>query len=317
MFPAEKIYSLSDLREWTRREPSFAVIGKPIAHSLSPKMHNAALASVAEKRGNATLAARKYFRFEIDPAELAAALPLFFEKNFRGLNLTIPHKVAALPFLKKISREAKIIGAANTLTRDDSAGGWRGENTDGRGFARAAEMRLGRKLAGTPVVLLGAGGAARAIAATALAENCASLVIANRSRERAEKLVADLREHFPAEKISLRNEFSPDEKNSVPAGALIVNATPLGLKPDDAPPFPPQLLLAGTAVYDTTYGEKTGVFVAAARERKIPADDGRAMLAWQGALAFERWNDVPADEIFPVMFSAISPEISAKKFPEK
>lgn len=296
----EKVYSLNDLRAWTREEPSFAVLGKPIAHSLSPKMHNAAFAALRERVP--ALAGKAYFRFEIAPEELDTALPLFFEKNFFGLNLTIPHKVAALPFLKKISREAEIIGAANTLSRDDARGGWLGANTDGRGFARAAEMSLGRTLAGTRVVLLGAGGAARAVAATALAENCASLALANRSRERVDALAADLRKHFPPEKISVRGAFSArDDASAVPADALLVNATPLGLKPDDPPPFPPELLPRGAAVYDTTYGECESALVAAARECGVPASDGRAMLAWQGALAFEIWNGVPADSVFPIM----------------
>lgn len=312
MDDTEKVYSLNDLRAWTREEPSFAVLGKPIAHSLSPKMHNAAFAALRERFP--ALAGKKYFRFEIDPAELGEALPLFFEKNFHGLNLTIPHKVAVLPLLKEISPEAEIIGAANTLVRVPALGGWRGENTDGRGFARAAEMQLGVKLAGTHVVLLGAGGAARAIAAAALSENCASLEIVNRSRERGENLVNDLRIHFPNAEISLSCEIR-DSKSAIrnfhsERETLVVNATPLGLKPDDASPFPPELLRRGMAVYDTTYGAHESALAAAARERAVPAADGRAMLAWQGALAFSLWNAVPAASVFPLMFDTIQYKIS-------
>lgn len=302
MNAAEKVFTLADLRAWTRAEPSFAVLGKPIAHSLSPKMHDAALDAAARERSAPELAARRYFRFEIAPEELGEALPLFFAKNFLGLNLTIPHKVAALLLLKKISPEAEIISAANTLARDDALGGWRGENTDGRGFARAAEMSLGVKLAGTRVVLLGAGGAARAIAATALAQGCASLTIVNRSRARAEALARALSGEA---KISV---LSPDEIRDFrgEGKTLVVNATPLGLKPGDPSPFPPELFRDGFAAYDTTYGAHVPALVAAARERGVPAADGRAMLAWQGALAFELWNGVPAADAFPVMFAAIS-----------
>lgn len=307
MDDTEKVYTLNDLRAWNREAPSFAVLGKPIAHSLSPKMHNAAFAALRERLP--ALAGKKYFRFEIAPEELGEALPLFLEKNFLGLNLTIPHKVAALPLLSEISREAEIIGAANTLVRDDERRGWRGANTDGRGFARAAEMSLGAKLAGTRVVLLGAGGAARAIAATAIAQGCASLAIVNRSRERAEALARAL---SASPKISV---LSPDEirdsefeiRDSHGEGKiLVVNATPLGLKPGDASPFPPELLRPGMAVYDTTYGAHETALVAAARERGVPAADGRAMLAWQGALAFELWNAVPAAAAFPLMFPALT-----------
>ena len=321
MNAAEKVFTLADLRAWTRAEPSFAVLGKPIAHSLSPKMHDAALDAAARERSAPELAARRYFRFEIAPEELGEALPLFFAKNFLGLNLTIPHKVAALPLLKKISPEAEIIGAANTLARDDALGGWRGENTDGRGFARAAEMSLGVKLAGTRVVLLGAGGAARAIAATALAQGCASLTIINRSRDRAEALARSLSgeatfqslHENPSKEISLKripkiSVLSPDEIRDFrgEGKTLVVNATPLGLKPGDPSPFPPELFRDSFAAYDTTYGAHVPALVAAARERGVPAVDGRAMLAWQGALAFELWNGVPAADAFPVMFAAIS-----------
>lgn len=303
MLCAEKVYTLADLKNWERREPSFAVLGKPIAHSLSPKMHNAAFGALRERKPQ--LADWRYFRFEIDPEELADALPLFFEKNFHGLNLTIPHKVTALPALKKLSPEAEIIGAANTLVCDGALGGWCGENTDGRGFARAAEMQLGATLTGTHVVLLGAGGAARAIAATALAQNCASLTVVNRSRERAEALIADLCTFFPKEKISLLSTC--DVQNlTTEEPALIVNATSLGLKPDDPSPFPPELLKNGIAVYDTTYGSHTSALVAAARERNLPAADGRSMLAWQGALAFELWASVPAADTFPLMLRELS-----------
>lgn len=295
----EKVYTLSDLKNWTRQAPSFAVLGKPIAHSLSPVMHNAAFA--AESAQVSELSARRYFRFEISPEELTDALPLFLEKNFFGLNLTIPHKVAVIPFLAEISEEAKIIGAANTLMRNDALGGWVGENTDGRGFARAVKQLLGRELAGTPVVLLGAGGAARAIAATALSAGCASLSILNRTRERAEALAADLKAHF-GEQISEKLFLCPE---SIPENALIANATALGLKPDDASPIAPNALKSGMAVYDTTYGSHISALVAAAREREIPAADGRAMLAWQGALAFELWNNVPAERVFPVMFEKL------------
>ena len=309
MLCSEKVYSIDDLHTWTRTEASFAVLGKPIAHSLSPKMHNAAFAALQERYPH--FARYRYFRFEIAPESLDEALPLFFEKNFHGLNLTIPHKVAALPLLKATSPEAELIGASNTLVRNDKLGGWRGENTDGRGFARAAEMQLGITLTGTQLVLLGAGGAARAIAATALAQNCSSLTIVNRSRERAETLASALRQ-FGMTSAELRI-FSPEEIGNPECGicnsqapALVVNATALGLKPEDASPFPPTRLRDDMAVYDTTYGTHTSALVAAARERNLPVADGRSMLAWQGALAFECWTSVPAADTFPVMFRELS-----------
>lgn len=306
MESTEKVFRLADLRAWTRSAPSFAVLGKPIAHSLSPKMHNAAFAHFHEEKfRTTTFADCAYFRFEIAPEELSAALPLFLEKNFFGLNLTIPHKVAVLPLLEKTTHGASLAGAANTLARTENGRGWLGGNTDGGGFAHAAESRLGRLLAGANVVLLGAGGAARAIAVAALSKNCASLTVANRSLARAEKLVADLRANFSSAKIFVRGEFSSEEKNPLPPCALIVNATPLGLKPDDASPLPPEFLSAQNAVFDTTYGARESALVAAARRVGAPAANGLPMLAGQGALAFSAWTGMPAEKVFPVMLDAL------------
>lgn len=299
----EKVYSLSDLRAWDPGLPAFAVIGKPIAHSLSPKMHNAAFKALREHFPN--LSGKCYFRFEIAPEMLAEAIPLFFEKNFLGLNLTIPHKVEVLPLLKKISDESAIIGAANTLVREDSLGGWRGENTDGRGFSRAVETELKLHLAGTHIVLLGAGGAARAIAARALTEGCAGLSLVNRSRERAEALVANLKQHFSSFPGTIEILDSHALKTLPLQRPLIVNATSLGLKPDDSPPFPPELIPPGSSVYDTTYGNHTSALIQAAQERGCLVADGRSMLAWQGAIAFEIWNGAPAERVAPIMQNAL------------
>ncbi len=302
----EKVRTLDDLRAWSRAGKSFAVVGSPVAHSLSPKMHNAAFALA--KIANPELASCRYFKFEIAPDDLATALALFYDKGFVGLNLTLPHKVIALPFLKKISPLATIIGATNTLYRDDDLGGFCGDNTDGNGFRLAAESELGRRLAASPVFLLGAGGAARAIAVTALACNCESLVIRNRSRDKAEALATELRAHFPSAKISCcAAQPERDCDDIAPAkNAIVVNATSLGLNAGDKSPLPPELLKSGMVVYDATYGAHVPALVAAARARKIPATDGRTMLAWQGALAFEIWTKTAAQDVFPVMLDAIS-----------
>jgi len=306
MSDTEKVFTLSDLRAWKRSAPSFAVLGKPIAHSLSPKMHNAVFSKLGEKKfGDGKLGDCAYFRFEIAPEELAEALPIFAEKNFLGLNLTIPHKVSVLPLLKKISDDATRTGAANTLSLAKNGKDWNGENTDGKGFSLAVKSQLGRELSGANIVLLGAGGAARAIATTALSENCASLTVANRSRERAETLVEDLRKNFPSAKIFVRGEFLPEEKNPLPQNALVVNATPLGLKPNDPSPIPTKFLSAGTGVFDTTYGATESALVGEARRAGVPAENGLSMLVAQGALAFEIWTCVPAKETIPIMSAAL------------
>ncbi len=297
---SDKVLTLKDLRSWKRSGGDFAVVGYPVAHSLSPKMHNAALAMAKYEKPE--LAKCKYYKFEIHPEELGEALGLFYEKKFKGINLTLPHKVIALPFLKETSPMADTVGAANTLCYNEELGGFTGENTDCDGFRLAVKSELGRDLKGENILLLGAGGAARAVAIAALTEVCDSLTIRNRSKERAETLFRELKEDFPLAEISLipwdvepKGEFS-----------LIVNATSLGLHEDDPSPFPPKLLRKGMAVFDATYGVHTPALVASAQRKEIPATDGRAMLAWQGALAFEIWTGISAQDVFPVMHEAIS-----------
>jgi shikimate dehydrogenase len=252
-------------------------------------MHNAALAKLAA--ADPGLAGHAYFKFDIPPERLAEALPLFHRNGFLGLNLTLPHKVEAVSLVTQISAPGEAAGAVNTLVRD--ASGYSGDNTDGLGFARACEVRLGVRLAGAQVVLLGAGGAARAVATAALAAGCASLLIVNRDPARLRGLL----DRLAASNIPgcLPLGVAPDAiPGDLPAGALVVNATGLGLKADDPSPFPARLLRPGVAVYDTVYGAHTTTLVREARAAGLRAEDGLSMLCWQGALALETWLGRPA-----------------------
>ena len=155
------IFKIEDLRsgEFAARTPQsnppfFAVLGKPIAHSLSPLMQNAALAEIA--KSDAAYAGSKYFAFEVAPESLAGALAALREKNFLGINLTIPHKEVAVPLLDDIDPPAKLAGACNTLLK--TSGGWKGYNTDGFGLEKAVEHSLGREIKGSDIVIIGAGG---------------------------------------------------------------------------------------------------------------------------------------------------------------
>ena len=136
-------------------------------------MHNAALADMA--RHDPRFATWKYFCFEVPPAELPDALGLFHERKFRGINLTVPHKILAVAHLAGIDPAAKTVGAVNTLRWTER--GWFGHNTDGHGLAMGLREDLQNDLAGRPVILLGAGGAARGAAVECLRRGCASLWI--------------------------------------------------------------------------------------------------------------------------------------------
>lgn len=265
--------------------PFFAVLGKPIAHSLSPLMQNAALAEIA--KSDAAYAGSKYFAFEVAPEDLSAAIDALREKNFLGINLTIPHKEVAVPLLDDIDPPAKLAGACNTLLK--TSGGWKGYNTDGFGLEKAVEHSLGREIKGSDIVIIGAGGAARAAAFHALSRGCRSLLILNRGAERLGKLSSDIRgAGFECEAHLLGEKFA------CPPSPVIINATSVGLKEGDPPcadfsAFPPS-----AAFFDMPYaaGRETPS-VLAARARGMMACGGLAMLAWQGAKSLSIWTAKP------------------------
>ena len=292
----KEAYTLADLQNWEASDPPIrlGVLGDPVAHSLSPPMQNAAL-----RAGKMEM---QYAPFQISPNELRDALNRVRELEFVGLNLTVPHKIAALPLLDSVDENAKRIGAVNTLTIDD--GQLRGFNTDGKGFARAIREEFSVDLRDLRVMILGAGGAARAIAFQCARENCERLVIANRTFEKAKTLADELRDFFAGPKV-----FGPMPRLQAVAWEesafrsqianldLIVNATPLGWNRADASPIPARLLEPHLMIYDTVYGGQRTPLVSAANEAGARGANGLSMLLHQGALAFEIWfeREAPLD----------------------
>jgi len=285
---AKEVYSLADLRKWDSIDPPvrLAVFGDPVAHSLSPQMQNAAL-----KTGKIDM---QYARFQISPDELQSALDLIRELNFVGVNLTTPHKIAASKLMDEIDDNVRRMGAINTVKIDNAK--LRGYNTDGKGFARAVRLEFAVDLRDLRVMILGAGGAARAIAFQCARENCERLVIANRTFATAQKLAEELREYFAGPRVLgpvPRLQAIPWEEAAIRFQVahldLIVNATPVGLNRSDPSPIPARLLAPHLMVYDTVYREGRTPFVSAAIEVGARAANGLAMLLHQGALAFEIW----------------------------
>jgi shikimate dehydrogenase len=270
--------TLASLRTSEFAPGQLGVLGDPIAHSLSPAMHNAALAKLLPT--NPRLTGVRYHRLHITAAELPEALSLLHAKGFAGVNLTVPHKIQALSLVESLSPEARRAESVNTLAR--TAASWAGHTTDGQGFLEALRERTGRTTNSRPVILLGSGGAARAVAAACLDDGCASLHLHNRDAAKAADLASALAD--PRVQAAGLAEIKADPS------AVIVNCTTLGLKPTDASPFPAALLAAGQFVFDTTYGSEASRLLKDARERGIACCDGRSMLRWQGALAFRLWN---------------------------
>jgi len=285
---AKEVYTLADLRNWEKTDPPIrlGVFGDSVAHSLSPQMQNAAL--------KACKIDTQYARFQISPEELQSALELIRELNFIGVNLTTPYKIAASKLMDEIDDNARRIGAINTVKVDDAK--LRGHNTDGKGFARAIRQEFAVDLRDLRVMILGGGGAARAIALQCARENCERLVITNRTFDTAQKLAEELREYFTGPRVLgpvPRLQAIPWEEAAIRFQIahldLIVNATPLGLNRSDPSPIPGRLLAPHLMVYDTVYGEGRTSFVSAAIEAGARAANGLAMLLYQGALAFEIW----------------------------
>ncbi len=294
----DSFFTLADLRAWSRAGTWLAVVGHPIKHSLSPTMHNAALAQLAAS--DPRLADWRYTRFDIDPSDLPEALTLFREKRFRGLNLTVPHKVIAFDRVTDIDSAARPIGAINTLLLTDA--GWCGFNTDSFGVATALHADLGVTLPGADVVLLGAGGAARGAAGQFLRQGGASPWDGDRTRAHLDTLLAELRPLAGA--IALHG-FSPMEiPADLPAGAVIVNATSAGLRADDPSPIPLASLPRPRAVFDMIYNPPRTPLLLQAETLGLPHAHGLSMLAYQGARALEIWSGAPAEQTAPTMLAA-------------
>ncbi len=236
----------------------------------------------------------RYLNIEVRPEQLADAVAGLRAFNMRGINLTIPHKVAIIPLLDALSPEAELMGAVNTVVVEH--GKLVGNNTDGKGFVQSLREDAGMDPAGKRVTFLGAGGAARAMAVEMALAGASHITIANRTPERGFSLVELLNEKTPtqADFEHWQGEYS------VPDGAdILANATSIGLYPDvDAIPaidlnsISPELL-----VCDVIPNPPHTAFLQAAAAHGARTLDGLGMLVGQGAIAFRMWTGVeaPAD----------------------
>jgi shikimate dehydrogenase len=254
------------------------VIGHPVTHSLSPKMHNAAFAASGLDF--------VYVAMDVMPEDLRAAVRGLGALGFRGFNVTMPHKEAILPLIDDLDEAARASGAVNTVAIEER--GLRGANTDISGFLEACgESGVGFEE--TTVLVVGAGGAAAAVAVGVLEEGARELRILNRSLWRAEKLRQRLQENYPGVGISVQEATDPE--GTARGADVIVNATYLGMKDDDPLPVPASCLGTDTAVCDAVYrlGKETG-FIQLARERGLRAVSGSRMLLYQGVEAQRIWT---------------------------
>ncbi|MEC9258285.1 MAG: shikimate dehydrogenase [Candidatus Poribacteria bacterium] len=254
------------------------VIGDPVQHSRSPQMHNAA---IVERKLDYV-----YVPFHVRSGELQEAIEGFKALNVLGVNVTIPHKQTVMPILDDVSHEATLIGAANTLIFCD--GRVSGDNTDAQGFLRAmTEEGIDIPVGGSAVVL-GAGGAARAVVGALALSGLDLITIANRTEWKAIQFEKDLATISETE-ISAVDLASNQLNLAIRSADLLVNTTSVGMQETDQLLIDPDFLNPGTIVYEIVYTPPETPLLRVAREKGCQTIGGIGMLVHQGAIAFEKW----------------------------
>jgi shikimate dehydrogenase len=261
-------------------------------------MHNAALAEMA--KADKSFSGWRYHALDVEPGDLKAAIDRLGALGFRGINLTVPHKVLAVGLVSDLDAIAREAGAVNTLLGE--GGSWQGTNTDGYGLATAVREELGMGLSGTPVAILGAGGAARAAAAECLRSGCSELWIVNRTRSKTDSLLAQIAPL--AGRIPVRALDAGRRADGLAAGALVVNATSVGLRAGEPAPADLGAFPGLSAVYDMIYNPPDTSLLRQARALGVRCANGLGMLVHQGARSLEFWTGVPAPENAPTMRAA-------------
>lgn len=270
------------------------VIGSPVSHSRSPQMHNAAFS----KAGLDFV----YVPFHVSADGIDQAINGFKSINVIGINVTLPHKQSVIPFLTSISREADLIGAVNTLSFSDD--GIHGENTDAPGFLRAMNENNIAIPRGKDVVVLGAGGSARAIVVALALAGVNSITIVNRTISRALSLAEELSVKIGKKNVVYNTDETSDTvikgmgfddkhlPDAILTCAMLVNTTSSGMDESQPLLINKDWLQSETIVYDIVYTPPITKLLKAAREKGCSTIEGIGMLVHQGAIAFERWTGV-------------------------
>lgn len=262
----------------TGRTRLAGVVGWPIEHTLSPAMQNAAFQHCGLPAA--------YLPLGVPPDGLADFCRGWRRLRPVGFNVTVPHKEAIIGNLDGLAPSAKALGAVNTVVCR-GRGRWIGHNTDGYGFLASLTGIFSPR--GRRVVLLGGGGAGRAVAFSLAQAGAARLTLSEPDAGRRRRLIEDLRRRgFTA--VAAANPGSADLRDSLKQCGLLVQASPLGLRPRDPLPLPAAWMPRGICVYDLVYGSRLTPFLRLARSRKNRVIPGWKMLLWQGAEAFKLWT---------------------------
>jgi shikimate dehydrogenase len=281
-----------------KRPKIYGLIGYPVKHSLSPAMHNAAFQAL---KINA-----EYRLFELKEQELASFLESLSEKNIFGLNVTIPYKEKVITFLDKVSSEAKLIGAVNTIKVDDNK--LLGFNTDGEGFLRHLTEDLKFNPKDKVMAIIGAGGASRAVSVYLSKCKPYSITIYDIDKTKSLRLVNHLKENF---KKTQFNCVDTIEELNIASTHLLINATPMGMKETDPSLVDEGFFHKGLLVYDLIYNPRETRLLKLAKKNGARVSSGLGMLLYQGMLSFEIWTKRKAPK--RIMQKALLEELCLQK----
>ncbi len=256
------------------------LFGHPVEHSMSPLMHNRAFHHLQLPY--------YYAAFDVHPERVAEAVHAVRALGFRGVNVTIPHKIEVMSYLDELDEEARLIGAVNVINNEN--GRLIGYNTDGAGYVESLTRETGLSLSEQHAVIVGAGGAARAIAVSLARKGVQSMTIVNRTTPKAEELAGLISPfiHATAAPMERMAEVLQD-------GTLLINTTSVGMTPhEDQSPVVREWLHERLVVSDLVYNPQETRLLREAKQQGCIIHSGVGMLVHQGALAFEMWTGVPA-----------------------
>ncbi len=264
------------------------IIGRPVEHSLSPVMHNAAIMSLGLDYA--------YVPFHVEPDNLGAAVNGLRALGVKGFNVTIPHKTAVMSFLDKISPEAELSGAVNTVSVENNL--LTGFNTDGAGLLKSLREDLNFDPSGASVLILGAGGAARGALAALCMAGVSRVVIANRTESRGLDLMGSFRDRFTRINFGMSSMEPGQLEVNLKTVDLLLNTTSVGMSGTAFNGINLAAINPGSVVYDMVYSPPETPLLAAAAEIGIKCANGIGMLAAQGEAAFTIWTGLKPPDGF-------------------
>ncbi len=275
---------MSSSRGITGKTRVLAILGHPVEHSLSPAMHNAEF----ERMGLDYV----YVPAPVTLENLELSIKGLVAAGVVGMNVTIPHKQAVMPFLDEISDDASQVGAVNTI-KLEANGKLKGYNTDIDGWVRDIQEDI--LLERNAVCIVGAGGAARAVVVGALKAGASRLFLCGRNMDTVSGLADAVRQKMPDADITFRAMDDPDCRADLAACNIVVNTTPVGMESTQGMPVPAEWLDRNQYYYDTIYTPGETELMRAARQNGCAVKGGLGMLAYQGAVAFEIWTGQAPD----------------------